>query len=233
MDKMAIFVEGQTEQIFAEKLVSEIAGRHRVHIDAIQAYGGSACQRTFVEVHATRPDPNKEFYVLIYDCMGESRLLSDIRDQHPSLAAQGFSAIVGIRDVYPQLAAEIPTIRNDFTTFAPAGLPVPILVLGIMEIEAWFIAEHTHFERMHASLTTATVIAHLGYDPSMHDVQVVPAPAADLRSVYSSAGLGYAKKRNQIERTVNRLDYALLYLSIRARIPDFDVLADCIDRFLS
>jgi hypothetical protein len=100
MEKMAIFVEGQTEQIFAEKLVSEIAGRHRVHIDAIQGFGGSVCPRTFVEVHATRPDPNKEFYVLIYDCMG-SRLLSDIRDQHPTLAAQGFSAIVGIEMFTP------------------------------------------------------------------------------------------------------------------------------------
>jgi hypothetical protein len=110
---------------------------------------------------------------------------------------------------------------------------VPTLVLGVMEIEAWFIAEHTHFERMHASLTTATVSAHLGYDPAIHDVQVVPEPAAELRNVYSTVGLGYAKKRNQIERTVNRLDYALLYLSIRTRVPDFDVLANCIDRFLS
>lgn len=40
MDKMAIFVEGQTEQYFVVELVRQIAGQHRIHIDAVQAFGG-------------------------------------------------------------------------------------------------------------------------------------------------------------------------------------------------
>jgi hypothetical protein len=150
-----------------------------------------------------------------------------------SLAVQGFSQIIAIRDVYPQSALDIPTIRGDFATFAPKAAPIPQLILGIMEIEAWFIAEHTHFERMHASLTAAAVNAKLGYDPSTHDVQTIPTPAGDLRSAYSLAGLGYSKTRTQVERTVSHLDYAFAYLSIRTRIPDFDILVACIDRFLS
>jgi len=37
--KLAIFVEGQTEQIFVEKLLKEIAGRNRIAIEVIAVNG--------------------------------------------------------------------------------------------------------------------------------------------------------------------------------------------------
>lgn len=37
---MAIFVEGQTEQLFVEKLINEIAGSKRVTIEARKCFGG-------------------------------------------------------------------------------------------------------------------------------------------------------------------------------------------------
>ena len=46
MEKMAIFVEGQTEQVFAQELVYAVAGRHRVHIDSVRAHGGRAIKST-------------------------------------------------------------------------------------------------------------------------------------------------------------------------------------------
>jgi hypothetical protein len=233
MDKLAVFVEGQTEQIFVESLIHEIAGRHRVHIDAVQAFGGRNSPRHFLEVHATKPEPHKEYYVLIYDCMGDSKVLSDVREQYAGLASQGYLGIVGVRDVLPQAPADIPTIRSDFESFLPASPIRPLLVLAVMEIEAWFIAEHTHFGRLHPSLTAAAVSAKLGYEPASHDVQTIACPTDDLRSVYSLAGLGYAKKRNQVERTVRQLDYAELYLTLPSRIPDLGALVSCVDRFLS
>src|SRR5438874_426156 len=102
MERMAIFAEGQTEQAFVEELVCEIAGRHRVHVDSVKAHGGRLTPRTFLEVHATRPDPAKEYYVVIYDSSNDSRVLSDIRDHYDNLVAQNFREIIGIRDVYPQ-----------------------------------------------------------------------------------------------------------------------------------
>ena len=51
MDKLAIFVEGQTEQKFTEKLVLAVMGE-RVHIDTVQAYGGGKSRRQWVEVEA-------------------------------------------------------------------------------------------------------------------------------------------------------------------------------------
>jgi hypothetical protein len=55
MERMAVFVEGQTERIFVEKLINEMAGRRHIHIDAVQAHGGGKfLSRTWEEIHAVR-----------------------------------------------------------------------------------------------------------------------------------------------------------------------------------
>src|SRR5450432_60625 len=99
MRKMAIFVEGQTEQLVVEALVLAIAGSHNIHIDSVRAFGGRLAPRQWVDIQATAPTPNKHYYVMIYDCTGFGRMLSDIRDQYNSLISNGFSEIVGMRDV--------------------------------------------------------------------------------------------------------------------------------------
>ena len=234
MERMCFFVEGQTERIFVEQLIHEMAGQRNVHIDAVQAFGGGKLRpRVWEEIHATRPKPDTEYYILISESMEDSRVLSDIRDQYHTLSAQQFSPIVGIRDVYPLLVTDIPTIRADFARLVPSGPVVPELILQIMEIEAWFIAEHTHFPRMHATLTHSTVCGKLGYDPSTHDVTTIGHPCSDLRAVYALAGLPYNKSRRHVERTVNELLYENIYEHVKNRIADLNRLIEIIDAFFS
>jgi hypothetical protein len=233
MDKMAIFVEGQTEQEFAKELVYAIAGAHHVHIDTVKGYGGARYPRQFLEVNASRPDPRKDYYVLIYDCATDSRVLPDIIEQYDGLVSQRYREILAIRDVFPQLPADIPTIRSDFIALAPSSSIAPLLVLAVMEMEAWFLAEHSHFPKLHHSLTNAAILAVLGYDPGVHDVQLIAHPAADLKRAYDIAGLGYNKSRAHVQRTVTVLDYALFYLDLVARLPDLHALVRRIDQFLS
>lgn len=233
MDKMALFVEGQTEQQFITRLFIDIAGHNNVHVDAVRGFGGRANQRKFLQVSASRPHPDKKYYILIYDCAGDSTVLSDINDQYESLVHQGYRDIVGIRDVYPLDSANIPTLRDNFRFFVKKSHCEPALVLGVREVEAWFIAEHTHFARRHASLTLAAITAKLGYDPSVHDVQLIPHPAADLNSAYSIAGLAYTKRRKTVERVIEHLDYARVYVDLIATIPDLRLLIERIDAFLS
>ena len=232
MERIAIFVEGQTERIFVENLLHALAGHRNYHIDAIQAFGGGPLlPRTWEEIHATRPDPKIEYYILIYECMNDSRVLSDIRDQYQTLVDQGFKTIIGIRDVYPEPPADIPTIRADFISFIPAGPVVPVLILEIMEIEAWFIGEHTHFPHIHACLTPPAVTAALGYDPSAHDVTTIAWPCQDIRTAYALAGRGYNKSRRHVERTVGVLSYEDVYMNLRKRIVDLDSLIMQLEAF--
>ena len=146
------------------------------------------------------------------------RVLSDIRDQYETLTNQGYRDIVGIRDVFPLPNADIPQIRADFRALAPRNPIEPTLVLSIREIEAWFICEHTHFQRRDKRLTHARITAELGYDPSAHDVQTIPSPANDLKAAYSIARLLYNKSRKTIQRVVEHLDYARVYLEMRRKL---------------
>jgi hypothetical protein len=230
---MAIFVEGQTERIFLEKLIRELAGNRNVHIDAIQGFGGSTkFNREWKEIHAHRPEPATEYYVLLHESANGDRVLSDIRDQYQTLVNQGFRRIIGVRDVYPEPAADLPVIRADFQAFVPAGPVVPVLILCVMEVEAWFVAEHTHFQRMHPSLTPAVVSAGRGYDPATHDVTQIPHPSADLRLIYQTADLAYNKSRRHAERTVNELSYEETYLNVAPRVGDLNNLISQLDTFL-
>jgi hypothetical protein len=233
MDKLAVFVEGQTDQIFVEELIYQIAGRQDVHIDCVTAFGGGpAGERAFLEVQATqRPDPNKKFYVIIYNSAGYERVLSDVREHYQNLASQNYKLIIALRDVKPQTQADIPTIRADFTTFLPQRPIYPLLVLAIMELEAWFIAESSHFPKIHASLTPAVVAARLGYDPATSDLEQRLDPVGDLRRVYTVGG--YNKSRRHAERTVNVIDYGAVYFTLKERFADLTNLIAYLNGFFS
>ena len=117
VDRMAIFVEGQTEQRFAQQLVNEVAGRHRVHIDLVKGYGGSSNSRVFSEVLASRPDPKKEFYVLIYDSAGVSRVLPDVVDQYAGLVSQKYRDILALQRRFSPVSFRYPDYQVRLCTF--------------------------------------------------------------------------------------------------------------------
>lgn len=234
MDKLAVFVEGQTEEVFVTELIRQIAGHARVHIDSVHAYGGAAAgDRRFLEVNASRPAPDTKFYVIIYNSEGYSRILSDIREHHANLCAQGFKVIIGLRDVRPQVYDDIRAIRDGFLAFAPRRPVQPLLVLAIMEVETWFIAEMAHFPQISARLNRARVVGELGYDPDLTDMEQQPDPAGDLQRVYRSVGRGYNKSRRHAERTANVLDYEVIYLHFGQRFRDLGNLITYLNGFFS
>jgi hypothetical protein len=234
MSKLAIFVEGQTEQIFTEELVYQIAGRHRVHVDTVRLTGGNIIPRQFVEMTLTGPDPSKQFYVVIYDSSNDERVLSDIRERYENLVEQGFQEVIGIRDVIPGSRSDEAIIRSDFQELSPQGAIPVTLALAVMESEAWFIAEHTHFQKMsRRNIDQSEVCRVLGYDPSAHDVQLIADPSSDLHKAYSQlAKLGYNKSREHVVRTTSNLDFERIYEEVSLRIPDLASLICRINQFL-
>lgn len=107
------------------------------------------------------------------------------------------------------------------------------IVLGVREIECWFLAEHTHFPRIHARLTVAAIKSAFGFDVASDDMQVRQKPSTDLHQIYRLAGLEYNKSRVVLQATVAALGYDQLYLEVTKRVPDLATLAQAIDKFLS
>ncbi len=234
MKKLVVFVEGQTEQIFVERLLEEAAGKNNIQIEKRQATGGQATQRKLKLISASTPDSSHKFFAQIVDCGADDRVKSDIVERYEGLVSAGFETIVGIRDVYPTcLYADIQKFRRGLQ-FRVKTRPVEVVfVLGVMEIETWFITEYTHFQRLNSALTPDLIRARLGFDPRTDDIQLRNHPADDLNNIYHLVGLSYKKDRYRVQRTVDVLDYERMYCELPSRLPDLKTLVSVIDQFLS
>lgn len=234
MNRLAIFVEGLTEQEFVARLVVEMAGAKNVRIEKRKAFGGGgASQRRHVLVEAISGASGERFYVLIVDCGADNRVKSDVRDNYDGLVAKGYQGIIAVRDVYPNPRAEIAKLRQGFA-YKLKTKPIEVkLMLAIMEIEAWFLAEYTHFPRINSGLDLKTISANMGFDPSVDDVELRPHPSADLHQIYQLAGLAYHKTKAQVQRTVSVLDYACLYFELPGRVSGLSLLIESLEQFFS
>jgi hypothetical protein len=234
MKKMAIFVEGETELRFIDRLIREIANEKNLQIVLVKASGGGArIVRTYNVVYDSGGGSDKEFYIRIVNSGTDNRVGSDIRDNYEALMNAGFNVIIGVRDVYPLLLSDLPNLRTGLC-YRLRTKPISVdFVLGVMEIEAWFLAEHTHFPRIHPRLSASRIAAIHGFNPIVDDMQLRDHPALDLHNAYSLEGLAYQKAGSQIERTVEALDYAEMYLEHKTKFPDFAVFTRVIDQFFS
>lgn len=233
--QIAIFVEGQTEQLFVERLILEIAGRSNVSVETRRATGGSKGAPLRIHIlKGARRGESARFYAMILDSTSEGRVASDVRDQYDALAKAGYSAIVGIRDVRPNFSfAQIPELRRHMGYRLKTN-PIRVdFILAVMEVEAWFLGESSHIARVCVGIDFDRAAAQLGFDVRTLEPETRPAPSEDLNLVYVFGGRSYEKSRAQVQETVNALDYGLLYLNsdVRARIPSFDELVVALERF--
>jgi len=230
MKKMSIFCEGLTEQLFAERLIAGVLGKKALIIKAES--DGKMGSRSIKILTAKAPDSHHEFFIQIVNCNGDKNVGSDIRELYKKLVGAGkFSAIVAIRDVYPILQHLVPDLLSNLPKFVPTKPVAVTWVVAIREIEAWFLAEDTHLQKIDAALNAAMVKAALGFDPHADDMQIRDHPADDLHKTYQLVGKAYTKDFARINRTVSALDFDRLYLELGDRLPALKLLNQAITDF--
>lgn len=233
MKRLAIFVEGQTEQQFVSRLLREVAGEKKVAIDELRWRISKRGNRSFGVINASSRNATQEYYVLIFDCGGDSTVKTDILDNYESLARQNYQKIIGLRDVYPNDRASIPKLEYGLKYRVPTKPLLVNIILAIMEVEAWFLAETTHFLKIHSDLTVDRISKHLGFDPTTQNVEERVCPADDLNSIYHLVGFGYNKRKTNCQRTIDALDYSALYFDLRNKINRLGEFIQNIDDFFS
>jgi hypothetical protein len=228
--RLAIFVEGETEQLFAERLVREMVGRRGLHVHLVQARGGVNTRRRTRIVQAVENvnEPDVQYYVLIVDCSGDGGVLSRLLEEHHHLVNKQYRMLLGLRDA-PRDRARIDRVREEFLARVPPGIPVR-LAIAIMEIEAWFLAEHTHFTQINEALTPAHIRARLGFDPSADDMRLRDRAASDLNDAYGLVGETYQKGR-AAQRTIFLLDLERLIVEMAPNDPDIETFVNAIGDF--
>jgi Domain of unknown function (DUF4276) len=241
MKKIAIFVEGQTEQFFVKKLLIEMAGAKKVAIE-LKRFAGKGKPSLQVYASGLAKPVQPQHGALIYDCGGDESVKSRIIEEHQNLFKQGYSEIIGLRDLFPlpdlaKLEARLlhglvhKGVRLE--PMLPANCSI---VVAVHEIEAWFLAECQHFACIAPMLTQAFISANqasLGFNPYLDDMSTRSQPSLDLKNLYSLAGKTYNKKKSNLEKTIDCLDYAALYFDLRYKIAKLDELIAKLDKFLT
>jgi len=213
--KFAVFVEGLTEQEFTIRLLTELAGSHGIAFEVHTQHKG------YLSWSELRTNQSPVIHVLVANCCNDEQVKSQIKDRYELLKSDGYSLIVGLRDVYPFSHDEIPLLEKNLLVDLPTGsLPIH-LHLAIMEIEAWFLEEITHFSRIDNKITTAELIAN-GFDHINVCACDLPHPAETLGKIYQRVGKGYSKNKRQLQRTIEAISYEELYVNTRQKAPSLD-----------
>jgi len=213
--KLAVFVEGLTEQEFVISLLKELAGKRGVAFNIQKQHKGHL---SLVEL---RSHPNPDVEVLIANCDTDNQVKSQIADQYQSLCNAGYSLIIGLRDVHPLAHQDIPRLQKYLSTGLPNG-GVPIhLHLAILEVEAWFLEELTHYARIDQNISNTDLVAG-GFDYGKVRACDLGHPAMILDEIYKRAGKRYTKKRNRIQRTIDALSFEEMYVNVRQKSQSLD-----------
>lgn len=209
MRKLALFVEGQTEQLFVQALVESCAAECNVQIEARRGNGGRKFKRIYMEIDAKKLGTGEDYFVLIIDSGSDEGVVSDIRDRFNDLVRLNYEMIIGLRDVRPKCSRnEIEKLQTGMETSVAALAGIPIeFYLSIMEVEAWFLAENTHFFRIDPELTEERITGELGFFPNNKNAESREIPSADLTDIYNIVGILYDKSRLVVERVVNSLNF--------------------------
>ncbi len=239
MKKIAFYVEGQTEMLFLEKLIIEIAGQKNIQIE-FQQFQGKKKPIKYISIKTTVSTQNPQYYVLIYDCMGDGSVKSRMLEDANSLFLQNYTEIIGLIDLFP-----LPDLikfekyiiggmqeNGKITPFLPNNTSI---VIAVREIEDWFLAECNHYFHIDNSLNDALISASaLKFNPWTDDLTIRKSPASkDLNAIYELVGKNYNKHFETVSKTTECLNYANLYENIRTKIPKLDELITKIDNFLT
>lgn len=245
MKKIAFYVEGLTEQLFLNKLLVEVAGQKQITIKLLTFRKGEGKFRR-AKLPKTRSTAEETFHqVLLYDCGGEENVKTKILEDYESLLRQGYEQIIGLLDLFPKpienkekfertLKTGISRNGREVTPPLPSGADIVVVV---REMETWFLSECRHFKCIATGITLHDIEGKLGFNPCEGDMREREQPAKDLHAIYQIGEKAYLKagsrkKRSRIERTIECLDYAEVYLKLRKKLPELDDLLHIIDDFI-
>lgn len=208
MKRIAIFVEGLTEQILVRRMLETVMQNKDIAIQTVKITGGHNIRMSFTVMHAAKVVNRTGYYVLIYDCGGETNVKGYLMNQRKKLVEKGYTCILGLRDVYPNFSHEdIPKLKKGLNHMVPQRGAITKIHLAVMETEAWFLGEYSHLRKVSQQLSPEYIEKQLGFNPKTENMEDRKSPALDLKRVYRLVDHDYTKKRNKLNNIVSKLDF--------------------------
>jgi Domain of unknown function (DUF4276) len=233
MRKLAIFVEGLTEQILVRQLLQAVLDQNRIAIQTVKITGGHNVRMSFTVMRAAHVLSQTEYYILVYDCGGESNVKGYLMAQRDKLVSSGYTTIMGLRDVYPNFKREeVPKLIRGLNYRLPQKRAATQIFLAVMETEAWFLGEYRHLKKVSGKLTPRYIENRLGFNPQTDNMEERDRPAEDMKKVYRLVGHDYTKKRDKLNSVVRKLDFNYFTHGLADRMPSLGTFVDGLKRFL-
>ena len=232
MRKLAIFVEGLTEQILVRQMLQAVLDRNRIAIQTVKITGGHNVRMSFTVMRAAHVDNNTDYFVLVYDCGGESNVKGYLMARREKLISNGYSMILGLRDVYPNFQRDqIGKLIRGLNYQLPQKRARTHIYLAIMETEAWFLGEYHHLRKVSRRLTPEFIEKHLGFNPREENMEDRENPAIDMKAVYQLVGHDYTKKRDKLNAVVSKLDFKYFTHELASRMPSLEKFVEGLEYF--
>ena len=225
--KIAVFTEGYTEQEFVVRLIKEIIGKRTVDFHMFSQEYGSLTYVTAVNSGALTPD----FEVMVANCNTDNQVKPQIIETYNNLVTRGYHHIIGLRDIFPLTLVDLANVEAVLYEGLPAG-NVPITIhLSVLEVEAWFLEEVTHFQKIDPTITDQMII-NGGFDH--HSIRAISLahPSKTLDQIYKLVSKRYTKQKNRISRTVRALSYEEIYLNVRQKDTYLDSFIQTLENSL-
>lgn len=236
MKKLCIYVEGQTEELFVEKLITEIANKNEIAIIIKKLSGGgknSGTEKSLTIIRDTEINEKTKYYIQIINCQNDERVQSEIRENWLSMQKSGFEKVLGIRDLYPKKLEDLAKILKYMHIKDPNLKIIAKSIIAVFEIETWFLAEYNFFKKLDSRLTLE-YIKNNGYDLENDklDMDIKYHHSADiLNQIYHLVGRSYDKTLVKSQFLVENLDYEKIYLELQDKLKSLKEFISELDDF--
>ena len=109
------------------------------------------------------------------------------------------------------------------------------LILAVMEIESWFLADYNVFSRIDPFLTIDKINESLDKNLRELNPESLRRPSTLVHKIFTIVGRSYKKREDQIYSIVNNLDYDYLISSDKVfkKVESFAIFINCLDNCLS
>jgi hypothetical protein len=216
VQKVAVFVEGQSELIFVRNLLYHLIESAKFSFECFKLHANSQ-----QEVPYEYKNPHAEVHFQIINVGNDEKVLDAIKERKDRLLSKGITKIIGLRDMYSK-AYRIKSkniIDDDVTQQFIEAVTTAIAEMNnadkisfhfaIMELEAWWLSMYNLFSKINELLTVIFIEEKLGYNLSKIDPEkAFFHPAHELDKILKLVGVSYKKHFDDVESITSKMDYS-------------------------
>ena len=185
--KLAVFVEGQTEQVFVREFLKQWYG-YDVNVVGFDCYNLFA--KEFCDAEYKYGSEDSDNYFMIVNVGNDNSVLSSIIGRLKFLRNKGFQLVVGLRDMYS--SQYIKDAQKHEIVDEVSQQHVESVKEVLRDIEDGV------FERLDSRLTQDFVSQNLNISLDDDPEKTVFHPAAELGKMYALVGKQYDKHKSDI-----------------------------------